>query len=325
VLLQQQDTRWLVQNPPAHYLFESELDAVYDLGYERELHPTCRERGEARALETIRFSIATHRGCYGECTFCSIAVHQGRAVRWRNEQSILAEARAIAAHPKFKGMITDVGGPTANMYRIGCHRVARAGCCTDKHCLYPEVCDGLKTDHGRQIALLKRLRLVEGVKKVVVASGIRHDMVMADDHHGLAYLEEVVRHHVSGQMKVAPEHSEKHVLDRMWKPGTDSLVRFKDHFFRFTREAGLKQYLTHYLIAAHPGCTEGDMEKLREFALRELGHLPEQVQLFTPSPSTYASLMYWTGRDPFTGEELFVEKGAAGRQRQKDIMREDRR
>ncbi len=324
-LAQKQDTRWLVQNPPAHHLFEAELDEVYDLGYERELHPSCRKRGEARALETIRFSIATHRGCYGECSFCSIAVHQGRAVRWRNEQSILAEARAIAAHPLFKGRITDVGGPTANMYRIGCHRVARAGCCTDRHCLYPDVCPGLKTDHGRQISLLKRLREIEGVKKVVVASGIRHDMVMADDRSGLAYLEEVVRHHVSGQMKVAPEHSEKHVLDRMGKPGTDSLVRFKDHFFRLTREAGLKQYLTYYLIAAHPGCAERDMEKLREFALRELGHLPEQVQLFTPSPSTYASLMYWTGKDPFTGEPLFVERTAGGRQRQKDIMREDRR
>jgi radical SAM superfamily enzyme YgiQ (UPF0313 family) len=136
---------------------------------------------------------------------------------------------------------------------------------------------------------------------------------------------EVVRHHVSGQMKVAPEHSEKHVLDRMWKPGTESLVRFKDRFFRLTGEAGLKQFLTYYLIAAHPGCREADMEKLREFALRGLGHLPEQVQLFTPSPSTYASLMYWTGKDPFSGEDIFVEKSTAGRQRQKDIMREDRR
>jgi uncharacterized radical SAM protein YgiQ len=319
-LAQQQDTRYLIQNPPAFCLSEKELDAVPDLDYERELHPFYRKQGEVRALETIRFSIATHRGCYGECNYCAIAVHQGRQVSWRSKQSILAEARQLAAHPKFKGTIADVGGPTANMYGIECTRKNTKGSCTEKRCLFPEPCTKLKINHAQQLSLLKDLRSISGIKKVVIASGIRHDMILADRENGIRYLKEVVRHHVSGQMKIAPEHCQPHVLQKMGKPGMETVLKFKEMFYRLTKQEGLNQFLTYYLIAAHPGCTEKDMAALKSFALKTLGLLPEQVQVFTPTPSTYSSLMYWTGKDPFTGESCFVEKTIRGKEQQKNII-----
>ncbi len=322
-LAQMQDTRYLVQNPPAAYLSQAELDAVYDLDYEREAHPFYGAAGPVRALDTIRFSIATHRGCYGECNFCAIAVHEGRQVRWRSEASILKEAEAIARHPKFKGTIQDVGGPTANMYGFECARKLEGrGCCPDMRCLYPGICAALGVDHAPQIRLLRQLRTVRGVKRVMVASGIRHDMVMADGAQGDAYLREVVEHHVSGRMKIAPEHSEDAVLARMGKPGRSSLLAFRDRFYDLTERMGRKQYLSYYLIAAHPGCREEDMRALRRFCAGKLKVTPEQVQVFTPTPSTYSTLMYWTERDPFSGAPCFVEKSVRGRERQKELLYE---
>jgi len=319
-LAQKQDTRYLVQNPPAEYLNMSELDAVHNLEYERDLHPYYAAHGDARALETIRCSLATHRGCYGECSFCSIAVHQGRTVRWRSQASILKEAKAIAAHPKFKGTIQDTGGPTANMYGFECTRKLKEGACSDKSCLFPKVCAGLTVDHSHQLRLLRKLRKVPGVKRVVVASGVRYDMILADREHGEEYLREMVSHHVSGQMKIAPEHTADHVLETMGKPGSELLIRFKKLFDRLTRDAGKKQFLTYYLIAAHPGCTEQDMKQLKTFCSEELKTRPEQVQLFTPTPSTWSTLMYWTEQDPATGEPCFVEKSFKGRERQREIL-----
>jgi uncharacterized radical SAM protein YgiQ len=319
-LAQKYDTRYLIQNPPAHNPSTSELDAVYNLNYERDLHPYYGRHGKVKALETIRFSLSTHRGCYGECSFCAIAVHQGRAVTSRSRKSIISEARQLAKHPLFKGTIHDVGGPTANMYGIDCNRMETKGCCTEKSCISPDVCPALHNNHGEQIALLRELRSIKGVKKVVVASGIRHDMILADKKNGARYLEEVVRHHVSGQMKIAPEHTEAHVLEKMNKPGTDTLLKFRELFYKTTERAGLKQFLTYYLIAAHPGCSLADMERLRAFCKQELRLLPEQVQLFTPTPSTYATLMYWSERDPFTGKPCFVEKDAGGREKQKSVV-----
>ena len=317
---QRQDTRWLIHNPPALPLTEAEMDEVHDLDFERNVHPFCLRNGKVRALETIRFAVPTHRGCYGECHFCAIAVHQGRQVSSRSEASILREARKIASLTDFKGTIPDVGGPTANMYGIECKRKLLRGACPDRRCLYPQVCEALRPDHGRQIRLLRKLREVPGVNRAIVASGIRHDLVLADRKQGAAYLREVVRHHVSGQLKIAPEHSEEKVLRCMGKPGRESLLAFRDLFRRLTAEAGKEQYLAYYLIAAHPGCTSSDMEALCRFAGRELAVHPEQVQIFTPLPSTVSALMYHTGRDPFSGERLFVEKTAAGRERQKKIL-----
>jgi uncharacterized radical SAM protein YgiQ len=246
-------------------------------------------------------------------------------VRWRSERSILAEAEQLTQYPDFKGTIQDVGGPTANMYGFECQKKLARGSCGDKRCLYPEVCPQLGVDHSKQIALLKKLRQVPGVKNVFVASGIRHDLVLEDERHGRRYLQEVVAHHVSGQMKIAPEHTEDHVLRRMGKPGNQPLLAFKNLFYRSTRAAGKNQFLTYYLIAAHPGCTERDMRRLKRFASRRLKINPEQVQIFTPTPSTYSSLMYYTEMDPWTGKRIFVEKEPAKRERQKTIVVEKKR
>ncbi len=319
-LCQQQDTRYLIHNPPAFYLTQDELDAVHALDYERAQHPFYARQGAVRALETIRFSLPSHRGCYGECNFCSIAVHQGRTVRWRSLASLVQEAECLAQSPGFKGYIQDVGGPTANMYGFECSVKLKNGPCPDRRCLYPKICPALKPDHRPQIALLEALRRVPGVKKVFVGSGIRYDLVLGDKQYGDAYLRAVARHHVSGQLKVAPEHTLARVLARMGKPGVGELLRFRERFERFSEQAGRKQFLTYYLIAAHPGCAEKDMKRMRALISRELRINPEQVQIFTPTPSTFSSLMYYTEIDPFSGESLFVEKDVGRKQRQKDIV-----
>jgi uncharacterized radical SAM protein YgiQ len=319
-LAQKHDRRYLVQNPPNFYLTQPELDEVYALGYERAQHPFYEAQGKVKALETIRFSVSSHRGCYGECNFCAIAVHEGRTIRWRSPDSIAQEVKNLVDIPEFKGYVLDVGGPTANMYGYECAKKLKSGACKDRRCIYPQVCQQLKVDHGPQKALLERLSRIEGIKKVQVSSGIRYDLVQADEKQGEAYLAQIVSEHVSGQMKVAPEHTEAGVLKRMGKPGVKPLLRFKQDFERLSRQAGKEQYLTYYLIAAHPGCTPQDMQRVRDFSSRELGVIPEQVQVFTPTPSTYSTLMYHTGVDPFTGEKLFVEKGLKGKNAQKQAI-----
>jgi uncharacterized radical SAM protein YgiQ len=319
-LCQKHADRFLVQNPPAPYQTQSELDAVYALDFERLQHPYYEAQGPVRALETIRFSISTHRGCYGECNFCAIAVHEGRTVRWRSQQSILDEAARLIAHPEFKGYILDVGGPTANMYGFECDKKLKNGACPAKRCLFPEICPLLELDHRPQLELLRQVRQLQGVKKVFVASGLRYDMILGDALCGEAYLDEIVEHHVSGQLKVAPEHSDNNVLDLMGKPGPDSLLKFKEKFDRLSRLAGKPQFLTYYLIAAHPGCSAQDMLRLKHFTSEKLHVNPEQVQIFTPTPSTYASLMYYTELDPFTRRPVFVEKDPRRKEHQKDIL-----
>ena len=319
-LCQRQDTRYLIQNPPADLLSEKELDAIYEMPFERDVQPYYKKQGKVRALDTIQFSITTHRGCYGECNFCAIALHQGRTVRSRSTSSILREAGGLTRLPGFRGVIADVGGPTANMYAIECKKKLSRGSCRDRRCLYPAICKQLKVNHARQRELLRQLRDVAGVKKVFIASGIRYDMVLGDAACGVAYLRDVVEHHVSGQLKIAPEHTEDAVLRRMGKPGGKSLHDFKEAFDALNKKAGRKQFLTYYLIAAHPGCDERAMGRLKEFTARELRITPEQVQIFTPLPSTYSTLMYYTGIDPFTGERLFVEKDTRKKERQKEMV-----
>ena len=318
-LCQEYDNRYLIQNPPNHYLTQAELDKVYALDYERCQHPYYEKMGPVRAVETIRFSVNSHRGCYGECNFCAIAVHEGRTIRWRSTNSIVAEVENLTKLPDFKGYILDVGGPTANMYGFECNKKLKSGSCKDKRCIYPEICSQMPIDHQPQINLLRRLRLIEGVKQVRVASGLRYDMVLADRKTGFSYLQEIVRHHVAGQMKLAPEHSQESVLKRMGKPGVRPLIEFRRIFLDLSKKIGKQQFLTYYMIAAHPGCTMNDMYQLKDFANRELKMNPEQVQVFTPTPSTYSTLMYYTGVDPFSGEEIFVEKDYAGIIRQKEI------
>lgn len=318
---QRHGDKWLIHNPPQPALEPDELDAVYELPYEYDAHPAEKERGEVRALETIKFSVTTHRGCYGECSFCAIHLHQGRRVVSRSEDSIVREITRFLKMKRFTGVIYDLGGPTANMYGIDCERKSKSGACREKRCLHPSVCKKLAPDHGRQLALLKRVAALPGVKRVFVASGVRHDMVLADKEHGEEYLAALVAVHISGQMKIAPEHTEDRVLDLMGKPSKKSLRRFRELFEALNRKAGKNQFLTYYFIAAHPGCTEADMRSLAAFCRTELRLTPEQVQVFTPTPSTIATLMYRTGRDPFSGEEISVERSIEGKKRQRDAVK----
>jgi len=319
-LFQQHGPRYLVQNPPQSHLTAEELDNIYALDFARDVHPFYQTQGKVRAMETIKFSITSHRGCYGECNFCSIGLHEGRTVISRSEKSIIAEAQKLTVLPDFKGYILDVGGSTANMYGIDCRRKQTQGACQDKRCLYPQVCASLRPDHSRQINLLKELRKISGVKKIFVASGIRYDLLDADKKNCASYMQEIVKHHVSGQLKVAPEHTAPGVLKLMGKPRAKSLLNFKQIFEKTNQSSGQKQFLTYYFIAAHPGCYEEDMRELKSFAGRELKTNPRQVQIFTPLPSTYSSLMYFTEIDPATGRKIFVEKKPEKKQRQKDIV-----
>jgi uncharacterized radical SAM protein YgiQ len=319
-LCQRHGDRYVVQNPPASCETEEEMDRIYSVDYERAVHPWYGREGPVRALETIRFAVATHRGCYGECHFCAIALHEGRTVRSRSETSILNEARQLIRHKDFKGNILDLCGPTANMYAIECKKKLDRGACADKRCLFPEPCPSLHIDHARQRHLLAALRNLPGIKKIFLASGLRYDMILQDRKEGMNYLRDVVRNHVSGQMKIAPEHSEEAVLTVMGKPGGSGLLRFRDSFRSLTKAAGKDQYLTYYLMAAHPGCDEGHMARLKEFTGKELHIQPEQVQIFIPAPGTWSAVMYHTETNPFTGEKLFVEKNMARKNRQKDLI-----
>lgn len=319
-LYQKCGDRYLIQNPPSENFSSRELDAIYSMDFERDVHPYYKKMGEVRALDTIKTSVTTHRGCYGECNFCAIAIHQGRTVISRTEDSIVDEVKEITKMKKFKGNIADVGGSTANMYQVECKKKLKFGACQDRRCLYPQKCPALKIDHSKQIDLLKRLKGIDKIKKIFIASGIRYDMILDDKKCGQMYMEEIIKDHVSGQMKIAPEHTEDKVLSLMGKQGKAPLKEFKEKFYQINKKLGKKQFLTYYLIAAHPGCNEKDMLDLKRFASAELRVNPEQVQIFTPTPSTYSTLMYYTEMDPFTGKKLFVEKDNGKKQKQKDIL-----
>lgn len=320
VMAQQHGDRWLVHNPPSHPLSVTQMDAIYDMRFAREPHPAYRDQGDVIAMNTLRFSIPTHRGCYGECNFCGIAVHQGRTVQWRSERSILAETESIARRPGFNGYISIGGAPTGNMYGFECERKHSLGACPDKRCLSPAVCEDLSINHTRQTGLLRKIRKVRGIKKVFVASGIRFDLVLADRQWGEGYLRDLIRNSISGQMKLAPEHSDPKVLRLMGKPDPAGVVQFAKRFNEMVHEESSKQYLTYYLIAAHPGCGEREMHNLRQFVTDKLHIRPEQVQIFTPLPSTWSAVMYYTETDPFTGKKLFVEKIPAKKNYQKRIL-----
>lgn len=319
-LCQKVDGRYLVQNPPALYLSTQELDSVSALPFMRDVHPHHKKEGSVKALETIKFSISTHQGCYGECNFCAISVHQGRTIRSRSEASIVQEAQHFATYKDFKGIISDLGGPTANMYGYECSKKLSKGTCEEKSCMFPKMCKALKPTHKRQIDLLRTIRALPHVKKAFVASGIRYDLISEDIAYGYEYLKEIITHHTSGQMKIAPEHIDDEILNLMGKPGKDALVAFKTLFDTLSKESGKKQFLTYYLIAAHPGCEERHMHSLKHFASKVLKINPEQAQVFTPTPSTYSTLMYYTGLHYKTRQPLFVEKEMHKKERQKEIV-----
>ena len=320
-LSQKVDTRYAIQNPPCDYLNEEEMDEVSALPFTRELHPYHRPQGKVKCLETIKFSIMTHQGCWGECNFCAIGVHQGRTIRTRSENSIVQEAKDFKEYKDFKGIISDLGGPTANMYGYECNKKLKLGTCDHQRCVDSRhLCNSMKVDHGRLIEMNKKVREIPGIRKAFVASGIRYDLITEDKKHGYNYLKSLVKDHISGQMKVAPEHTEQHVLDLMGKPGKQTLIDFKKLYDKLNRDMGKKQFLTYYLIAAHPGCQEKDMHELKRFTTQELKINPEQAQVFIPTPGTYSAVMYYTEMDPVTRKKIFVEKDIKRKEKQKEIV-----
>ncbi|ROL61386.1 YgiQ family radical SAM protein [Bacteroidetes/Chlorobi group bacterium ChocPot_Mid] len=315
-LCQKQDSRYLIQNPPNFNLSQKELDEIYELDFERDVHPYYKKHGKVKALETIQFSINSHRGCYGECNFCAITVHQGRTINSRSVNSILKEVRNITQHKDFKGIINDIGGPTANMFDNKCKLQSTKGSCKDKRCLLPERCKAMKIDHSSQIDLLEKVKRIPRVRKVFIGSGLRYDLIIEDHKAGEKYLLNLVKDHVSGQLKIAPEHVSENVLQLMGKPSNKNLIDFRRRFNDFSKKIGKNQFLTYYLIAAHPGCEQQDMEELRNFIHNELKLKPEQMQVFTPTPSTYSTLMYYSGLHPDTLKPIFVEKTLKGKRKQ---------
>ena len=312
-LVQKHGDRLLVVNPPALALDEQGMDRVYDLPYTRKAHPRYTEPIPAHAM--IKDSVTTMRGCFGGCTFCSITMHQGRAIQSRSQESILKEVRQMAADPEFKGHISDVGGPTANMYQMRCSKPDVEAKCRRLSCVHPTVCKLLGVDHGPTKDLLKKVRETPGVKTVRVASGIRMDLARFDDQ----YLEEMARHHVGGQLKVAPEHTSAKVLDLMKKPATSTFDEFATKFDAASRRAGKEQYLIPYFIASHPGSGVHEMIELALF-LKQRGYKPRQVQDFIPAPMDIATCMYWTGLDPMTMQPVETVKKLKDREVQRALM-----
>ena len=294
---------YVVQNPPSMPLTTEEMDAVYDLPYQRTYHPSYEEKGGVPAIAEIQFSLISNRGCFGGCNFCALTFHQGRTVQVRSHASIIKEAEKMTKEPGFKGYIHDVGGPTANFRHPSCEKQLSMGVCRDRQCLFPKPCKNLTVDHGDYLELLRKLRSIPGVKKVFIRSGIRFDYLMADADD--SFFRELVEHHVSGQLKVAPEHISDGVLSKMGKPSNDVYEKFVRKYHKINEQIGKKQFLVPYLMSSHPGSTLGEAVKLAEY-LRDLGYMPEQVQDFYPTPSTVSTVMYYTGIDPVSGKKVYV-------------------
>lgn len=299
------DEKILVQNPPMPPLTRKELDAVYSLPFERNYHPIYEKDGGVPAIEEVKFSITHNRGCYGNCNFCSIAFHQGRTVTSRSIKSVVEEAKLLTKMPDFKGYIHDIGGPTANFRRIACEKQKKYGTCKGKNCLFPTICENLKVDHSEYVELLKRVEALDGVKKVFIRSGIRFDYLIADKNE--QFFKKLVRDHVSGQLKVAPEHCSNRVLRLMGKPSIEVYNKFEKRFYELTKSMNKEQYLVPYLMSSHPGSTLDDAIELALY-LKRHNLNPEQVQDFYPTPGTASTCMFYTGINPFTGENVYVAK-----------------
>ena len=307
--------RFMVLTPPLSAAEAGDLDRSFDLPYERAPHPRYAGRGAIPAWEMIKHSVNIHRGCFGGCAFCTISAHQGKFIRSRSEASILREVERITRMPDFRGTLTDVGGPSANMYRMGGRDRERCRLCRRPPCLHPRICPNLDNDHRPLLALYEKIRAVKGVKRAFIGSGIRYDLF--DDS---PYLETVVRHHTSGRLKVAPEHTEEHVLRLMRKPPFAQFERLNDSFARICRREGLPYQLIPYFISSHPGCTERDMRALADKVLGRLHFDLEQVQDLTPTPMTLSSVMFYTGEDPYTRQRVFVARSQEEKRRQKSYF-----
>ncbi len=296
---------FVVQNPPQPPLTQEEMDAVYALPYTRDYHPSYKSMGGIPAIEEVKFSLISNRGCFGSCNFCALTFHQGRIIQTRSHQSLVDEAKIMIKDPEFKGYIHDVGGPTANFRKPACKKQLKAGACKDKQCLFPTPCKNLEIDHSDYLELLRKLRNLDGVKKVFIRSGIRFDYLINDKDEG--FFEELVKHHISGQLKVAPEHVSNPVLSKMGKPQNSVYRAFTKRYKELNKKLSKDQYVVPYLMSSHPGSELKDAIRLSEY-LRDLGYMPEQVQDFYPTPSTISTCMYYTGLDPRTLEPVYVAK-----------------
>lgn len=297
------EKRYVIQNPPSRPLTTMELDDVYELPYMNNYHPSYKKAGGVPAISEIKFSLTSNRGCFGGCSFCALTFHQGRIVQVRSHESLIREATAMTKDPEFKGYIHDVGGPTANFRRPACDKQLTKGACPNKQCLYPSPCKNMKVDHQDYINLLRKLRQIPKVKKVFIRSGIRFDYMLAD--HNDNFLKELCQYHISGQLRVAPEHVSDNVLDLMGKPHNDVYLEFVKKFNNMNQRLGLKQFVVPYLISSHPGSTLTDAIALAE-SVRDMGYMPEQVQDFYPTPSTISTCMFYTGLDPRTMKHVSV-------------------
>ena len=314
---QRHGSHLLVVNPPAMPLGRDELDAVAGLPYAREVHPMYDSLGGVAAIEEVRFSVTHNRGCFGGCNFCSLAFHQGRMITSRSHESVVREVEGFVQDPKFKGYVHDVGGPSANFRHPSCKQQLKNGMCKNRSCLAPAPCKNLDPDHSDYLALLRKVRAIPGVKKVFIRSGIRYDYMLCEKNS--EFFSELVKHHISGQLKVAPEHCSSQVLDYMGKPHFDVYERFRDKYQRLNQRYGLEQYLVPYLMSSHPGCTLGDAVDLAVF-LNQTGRQPEQVQDFYPTPGTLSTCMWYTELDPRTMEPVYVAKSPHDKALQRALL-----
>ena len=305
LIKQRHGNKMLVQNPPMPPLTTEELDEIYSLPYMRTYHPSYEAIGGVPGIEEVKFSITHNRGCFGGCNFCSIALHQGRYVTSRSKESILKEAELLTNLPDFKGYIHDVGGPTANFRTTSCEKQKIAGLCKGKKCLAPTPCPALKSDHSEYLDILRNMRKIKGIKKVFIRSGIRYDYMLRDEDE--SFFKDLIRYHVSGQLKVAPEHCSAIVLQKMGKPYIEDYVRFSKRYFELSKSVGKEQYLVPYLMSSHPGSSLTEAVELALF-LKKRGIRPEQVQDFYPTPGTISTCMFYTGLDPYTMKEVYVAK-----------------
>ncbi len=316
-LVQKHGNRYLIQNPPMEPLMTEELDEVYDLPYMKAYHPMYEAEGGIPAISEVKFSLAANRGCFGSCNFCALAFHQGRIVTSRSDESLIKEATEMTKMPDFKGYIHDVGGPTANFRGPACDKQLKVGACKNKQCLYPKPCDNMRISHKKYLNLLRKLRQIKGVKKVFIRSGIRFDYLINDKNEDFFY--DLCKHHVSGQLKVAPEHVSDNVLKYMGKPENSVFNRFSDKFYEINNKIGKKQYLVPYLMSSHPGSTLHDAIKLAQY-LNEHNINPQQVQDFYPTPGTISTCMFYTELDPFTMKKVFVPKTAHEKAMQRALL-----
>ena len=318
-IIEYYDDKMLVQNPPMPPLEREMLDWVYSLPYARTYHPMYEKDGGVPAIAEVQFSLTHNRGCFGGCNFCALAFHQGRTVRSRSIESVVAEAHKIVKLPGFKGYIHDVGGPTANFRDPACEKQLKDGVCPNRKCLAPKPCKNLRADHAEYIELLSRVEQVPGVKRVFVRSGIRFDYLLADEHTGDAFFKKLVRDHVSGQLKVAPEHCAPNVLRKMGKPDIEVFEKFKRRYFELSNACGKEQYLVPYLMSSHPGSTLNEAVELALY-LKKWDYSPEQVQDYYPTPGTASTVMFYTGLDPFTMQEVFVPTDYEEKQMQRALL-----